>query len=193
LNLYQQKEAANKYLLNIKTTLIDLEIYQSIDKTLIDNLMRDFGNNDSVTYYLAELYRTSNHILKSNEHSDLSALLIAGGWIESFYYLTSLYTQTKNEQLFEVILYQGEILNNLLKILSPFYEKSIEYTEFIDGLISISYEFDVIDKISKTNHIQTDTISHITNIDNTAHFILSGSKMGDLYQIVSAFRNKILN
>jgi hypothetical protein len=193
LNLYRQKELAIKYFSNIKSTLNEMEIYPLIDQKLPDKLLDSFGNNDSVTFYLAELYRTSNYLLETNERRDLTALIIAGGWIESFYYITSLYETTKDSRLFQDILYQGELLNNLIKILSPFYEKSPEYTNLVDDLISISYEFDVIDKINRTNSVNTDTILKFTRINNETHFILTGSKLERLFKLVSALRNRMIN
>ncbi|HEX2936524.1 MAG TPA: hypothetical protein VHO72_14305 [Bacteroidales bacterium] len=193
LNLYRQKELANKYFHSIKRTLIDMEIYPLIDNKLADKLMDNFGDNDSITYYLAELYRQSSNLLESNERRDLNALIIAGGWIESFFYITSLYESTKDERLFQTLLYQGELLGNLIKILSPFYKKSPEYTNLVDGLIKISYEFEVIDKENRTNSIKTDTILKFTIINNDAKYILTGSKLERLHKMVSAFRNKTEN
>lgn len=193
LNLYNQKELAIKHLENIKHTLTDMEIYPLIDNNLLNKLMDNFGNNDSITYYLAELYRQSNNLLEDNERRDLSALIIAGGWIESFYYITSLYENTKDNRLFQTLLFQGELLSNLIKILSPFYKKSSEYTELIDELINISYEFEVIDKVSRTNSVNTDTILNFTQINNQTKYILTGSKLERLHKMVSAFRNQIVN
>ncbi len=192
LNLYRQKELALKYFHNVQGTLTDMEIYPLIEKELANKLVESFGNNDSVTFYLAELYSNSNSLFESNERKDISALIIAGGWIESFYYITSLYESSKDDRLFQYILYQGELLNNLIKLLAPFYEKSPEYTNLIDELISISYEFDVIDKTSRTNSVNTDTILNFTRINNETQFVLTGSKLERLHKMVSAFRNSII-
>lgn len=193
LNLYNQKELAIKYLESIKQTLSDMEIYPFIDNKLVNKLMDNFGNNDSITFYLAELYQQSNNLLESNERRDLCALIIAGGWIESFYYLTSLYESTKDDRLFQSLLFQGELLGNLIKVLSPFYKKSSEYTHLVDELITISYEFEVIDKENRTHSVNTDTILKFTRINNETQYILSGSKLERLHKMVSEFRNKIVN
>lgn len=193
LNLYKQKELAIKYLENIKHTLSDMEIYQLIDNGLVNKLMDNFGNNDSITFYLAELYQQSNNLLESNERRDLSALIVAGGWIESFYYITSLYESSKDDRLFQTLLFHGELLDNLIKMLSPFYKKSSEYTDLVDELVTISYEFEAIDKVTRTHSVNTDTILTITRINNETQYILTGSKLERLHKMVSAFRNKIVN
>jgi hypothetical protein len=190
LNLYEQKEKAIKNLQMAESILDDLEISPSLNKDLLKKLGNNFGNNDSVLFYLSEIYRSDDLYLKAIDRRDICSLIIAGGWIESFYFLTELYKETQKEKIFDLILFQSDILDNLIKLLSPFYEKSTEFTELIDDLVNIAYQFDVVDKTLSVTSVKTDTMHHKTNINNQTQHILTGSKLEHLGEIVLALRNK---
>ena len=192
LNLYEQRETAMKYQQNVQTLLNDLEIAPSIDKVILKRIENNFGNNDSVLYYLADLYKSSDLYLKASDRRDICSLIMAGGWIESFYFLTEIYSRTHKEDIFSLILYQSDILDNLIKLLSPYYERSSEFTKLIDELITIAYEFDVVDKVQTITKIETDTIKKRTIVKNHSKHILTGSKMDNLAKLASNLRNKIL-
>jgi hypothetical protein len=193
LNLYGQRETAMKYLQNVQSLMNDLEILSSIDKTVLKKIESNFGNNDSVLYYLADLYKSSDLLLKANDRRDICSLIIAGGWIESFYFLTEINSRTHKDDIFTLVLYQSDILDNLIKLLSPYYEKSSDFTSLIDDLVNIAYEFDVVDKVQITTKVETDTIQKLTRIQNQAKNILTGSKLDSLGRYASGLRNKILN
>jgi len=191
LNLYEQRETAGKFFQKVQSLMDDLEISPTFDKILLKKVENNFGNNDSMLYYLAELYRNEDINLKTNDRRDICALIIAGGWIESFYFLTQIYSETRKEEIFNLILYQSDILDNLIKLLSPFYEKSTEFTILIDDLVNIAYEFDVVDKISSVISIETDSIDGKTIIQNQTRHMISGTRLKNLAEYASDLRNKI--
>ena len=192
LNLYEQRESAMKYLQNVQSLLTDLEISSSIDKVTLKKIESNFGNSDSVLYYLADLYKNSDLYLKANDRRDVCSLIIAGGWVESFYFLTEIYNRTHKEDIFTLILYQSNILDNLIKLLSPYYERSPEFTQLIDELVNIAYEFDVVDKVQTINKTETDPIKKLTLVQNQTKHILTGSKLDNIVKYASVLRNKII-
>jgi hypothetical protein len=192
LNLYEQREHAVKFLQNIEVLMNELELGQALDKKIIKKIEANFGNNDSVLYYLSILYRDEDLCLKANDRRDVCSLIIAGGWIESFYFLTGLYSKTHKEEVFNLILFQSEILDNLIKLLSPYYDKSADFTDLIDDLVNIAYEFDVVDKIEPDIKSETDTILKKTIIYNKKKHILTGSRLENLARYATELRNKII-
>ena len=192
LNLYEQRESAMKYLQNVQSLLTDLEISSSIDKVTLKKIESNFGNSDSVLYYLADLYKNSDLYLKANDRRDVCSLIIAGGWVESFYFLTEIYNRTHKEDIFTLILYQSNILDNLIKLLSPYYERSPEFTQLIDELVNIAYEFDVVDKVQTITKTETDPIKKLTLVQNQTKHILTGSKLDNIVKYASVLRNKII-
>lgn len=192
LNLYEQKESAIRYLQNIQSLLNDLQISPSIDRSILKKIEANFGNNDTVLQYLASLYDNTDLYLKANDRKDICSLVVAGGWIESFYFLTEIYDQTHKEDIFTLILYQSYILDNVIKLLSPYYEKSPEYTQLIDALVNIAYEFDVVDKVQSITKTETDPVKRLTIVQNQAKHSLTGSKLDNLVKYADNLRNKII-
>lgn len=192
LNLYDQRDQAIKHLQIAKDLINDLEITPAFDNHFLKKIELNIGNNDSIISYLSEVYRKGDLYLKANERRDICSLIIAGGWIESSYFISQLYKQKQQQEIFNLILYQRDILENLIKILSPFYKKSPEYTHLIDNLVNIAYEFDVVDEITTVNLIETDTAKKITHVTNQCQHIMTGSKMDKLSSHIENLRNEIL-
>jgi hypothetical protein len=192
LNLYDQKELTIRYIDRLNNLLTDIDVLKGLDKSCIKKLEDNLGNNDSLVYYLSVLYHDGDSYLYENDRRDIGSQIIAGGWIESIYILTMLYQKNNNEEILNLILYQSEILDNLIKLLAPYYEKSKEFTELIDSLINIAYEFDLIDKKEYKFETITDTVRHHTLINTHSKFILNGSKLDNLSKLVKEIRNKLI-
>jgi hypothetical protein len=192
LNLYHQKEIALHYIDNIQNILNDLEITQPFKPNFFNKIEENFGNNDSIMNYLSELNRKCDEYLKYNDRGDIGALIITGGWMESFFILSKLYSQTNDKKLFTLILYQKEIINNLIQLLSPLYKKSAEYTALINDLTDIAYEFDVVDSNNSIYGILTDSTNNQTFIKNKTEFILTGSQLEGLYSKILKLRKKYI-
>jgi hypothetical protein len=192
LYLYSQKEIALHYLDNIHSLLENLEITKPFQPAFFKKIEENFGNNDTVLIYLSELYRKCDEYLKYNDRNEIGTLIIAGGWIESFYILTKLYSKTNDKRLFTLILYQKEIINNLIKILSPLYKKSTEYKGLIDDITDIAYEFDVVDSKESIIDIFSDTTQNITFVKNETKYVLSGSQLEGLLTLALKLREKYI-
>lgn len=75
-----------------------------------------------------------------NDRNEVGALILAGGWIESLYILTqALRELTKQQEIINRIGEQKHPLDNLVEVLSPYYYKSAEFSEFVDMLIDLNF------------------------------------------------------
>jgi hypothetical protein len=134
--------------------------------------------------------RKENVAIRTGERPYLSTLIIAGGWIESFYILNTLYNNSKNSNLFGFLLHQQYALDNLIKLLRPYYKKSQEYTELLDKLVEIAYEFEVIDVDYKNEPaLHSDSA---TTIRCKFTPVLSGSQLDKLYEYSRSLRRSII-
>ncbi|NJK97779.1 MAG: hypothetical protein HC905_25270 [Bacteroidales bacterium] len=145
---------------------------------------------NSILIILSEVYRKENEAIRTGEQPHLGPLVMAGGWIESFYLLNKLYDKTRNSNLFGIVLQQQYVLENLIAILKPYYKKSPDYTELIDQLVNISYEFEVIDMNYKN--------SPAINKENTTYVkckftpLLTGSHLEEIGEMSGSLRNIII-
>ena len=89
-------------------------------------------------------YRSSDAYLKNNDRSDVSGLVLAGGWLESLYFATNTYKTKPNEDVKRRIAEQKSSLQSLIKLLTQFYSQP-EYTEFVDNLNDLKTVFDGVE------------------------------------------------
>ena len=147
LNIYDQIKDAGKYFGVIKILTQELNISSAFDKKTIESVERNMnsGNKDSLMFIITNSYRKADEYLENNNRESVGELILAGGWIESLYFLVELNAESNDEQLIRRIAEQKHPLDNIIKILSPYYNKSDEYKNLIESLVDLAYDFDAID------------------------------------------------
>lgn len=191
LNQYNQKNLALIQINMLKDLMIDLGISQPINNYYIHKLEQNFIDHDSFSRILSQLLHNNDQYLKNNNHGDICVLIIVGGWIESFYQITQLYNKTNNSEIFNLILIQKEVIDNLIRMLSPYYEENVELAGLIDDLVNLAYEFDAIEFHSAISHISADPSIGFTIIHNQMNIDSSGSRLDNLIHIANNLHKKI--
>lgn len=192
LNIYEQNSEAIQYFSVIKILSQELAIENAFDKQTVKRIESNLGNKDSLMYLISNSYRKADQYLKDNNRNDIGVLILAGGWIESTYMLTQLAQVNKNKDILTRIGEQKHPLDNLIKILSPYYNQSKEYGEFIDALIDLAYDFDGID-ITYTYAAPTvDVKNKLTVINSKSELNMSDQQIKTIFEKISAIRKKIV-
>jgi hypothetical protein len=62
-----------------------LELTNSFDRALLDRFKTNLGSEDSLLQFSGTAFRAADQYLKNNQRDDVSALVFAGGWVESLY------------------------------------------------------------------------------------------------------------
>jgi len=144
LTMYDQTPKAVKYFSKIKVISQELDITSGFDKDIMERIDKNMGNKDSLMYIVSNSYRKADDFLKENDRQEIGALILAGGFIESLYMITQLTKEIEDKELFYRIGEQKRPLDNLIKILSPYYDKSPNFTDLTDKLVDLAYEFENI-------------------------------------------------
>jgi hypothetical protein len=145
LNMFSVSENTNDYLATIDQLASDLNLRFVFTRDVYNQILKLKSNQDSLAHYLADIFTRADNYLKENSQQQTSVLVIAGGWIESFYLLCNTYSKYKSNEIRNMIFQQKFILENLIKGLAPYYESSAELQELIDSLVEIAYDFDMLD------------------------------------------------
>src|SRR5690554_743553 len=117
--IYNQSQDAISYMAVSKRLSNELGISGLFDEALIKRFEQNIGNQDSLLSLVSDAFRKSDQYLKNNERKDASALILAGGWIETLHFATSLYQKSDNADLKNRIGEQKITINNLIKLLLP--------------------------------------------------------------------------
>lgn len=190
LSLYDQKELSIKYLNHIRNLIDVPKLSQFNPNDLFKRIDKNLGNSDSIITIISEIIKVENEAIRNGERPYLSSLIIAGGWIESFYILNTLYSNSKNSYLFGILLQQQYVLDNLIQILRPYYKKSREYTELVDQLVEIAYEFEVVDVIYK--NMPPENSGNTTNVKCRFTHVLTGSQLERMNQFSKSLRKSLI-
>ena len=192
LTLYDQTPRAVKYFSKIKILAQDLDISSGFDQDVMKRIDKNMGNKDSLMYIVSNSYRKADDFLKENDRQELGALILAGGFVESLYMITQLTNETKDQELYYRIGEQKKPLDNLIKILSPYYDKSPKYSELTDKLVDLSYDFEDI-KI-KYSYEQPEIIPEkkMTIIKSKTEVIITDAQLQKIRDKVKEIRDFIV-
>lgn len=193
LNIYEQTPDAINYFGVIKKLSEDLDLLGAFDAQTINRIETNMGNKDSLMFIMSNTYRKSDAYLKANDRTDVGVLILAGGWIEGLNILCNLAIQDPLQQeIIYRIAEQKHPLENMIKILSPYYNETKEYTELIEALIDLAYEFDGIDINYTYEAPEVDVENKLTVINSKSEVIISDEQLKTIYKKIDEIRKTII-
>ena len=186
LNMYEKTGTAVNYLSSINRLADALQIGQFFDFTTIKRLATTSTDLDSLMFISINSFNNMDDYLRETDRSNLSALMIAGVWMESLYLATQVASQNANEDLKSMIGEQKLILNDLLLILNNYkneeviqgYITDLESIKQVYDEVKITYEVgepQTIEKDGMLMVIQSEA-SHVMMSDETLEMIINAPR-----------------
>jgi hypothetical protein len=118
-NIYEQGGDGIKYMSSIKSLADGLNIGQFFELETIGRLASNSNNLDSLLLITTQNFNTINHYLQTQNRSNLSVLLLTGGWLEALHITCEVaMVNPDNKQLQETIGGQKIILDNIIQLLT---------------------------------------------------------------------------
>ena len=146
MNIYGQSPLIVNQFSVIKNIANDLDLTSAFNKSLVERVENNVDNTDSLLRIMSNTYRDVDVYLKESQRQREGALVLAGGWIEAMYIMTQLVKDTNNDKLVQRIGESKQPLENLIKILSPYYAELDEIGALVDALIELSADFDEVEQ-----------------------------------------------
>jgi hypothetical protein len=191
LNMNKQIPEAAKYFATIKIITEELQLSGAFDVETIRRVENNLGNEDSLLYILSKAYRNTDKYLKDNNRQDIGVLVITGGWIESLYFLTQIAQETQNPDVIKRLGEQKYPLDNLIKILTPYYNNSEQFIELVESLIDLAYVFDGIDVEYVYEEPTTDVAKKLTTINSSSKLLMNEEHVNMITEKIVKIRTKI--
>jgi hypothetical protein len=191
VSLYNQTQDALGYLASIKQLTDKLGISAAFDGPTMDRIKNNITNKDSMMVLVGIAYRGSDAYLKENQRTDISSLILTGGWIESMHFSLTAYKAKSTDQIRYRIAEQKQALTSIIKILKGY--SSPEITGLTAMLDDLSKVYDGIQ--FKYNFVEpvTDSIKKITYINSTTEVIVSDEQLKQIGEKLALIRSKIVN
>ena len=194
-NIYEKNQDGIKYMSSIKSLANDLNIGQFFDIETIGRLATNSKNLDSLLLITTQNFNSINHYFQEQRRSNLSVLLLTGGWLEAMHITCNVAaSDLKNKELNEKIGEQKIILEKVMALLS-YYKNDQNMASLLadlDGLkkiydaITITYEykestFEVKDGVMVIKDNRTTTVA------------ITPEQVSEIKNITSIIRNKIIS
>ena len=191
VTIYDQSQDALKYMGVINKLTDELGITGAFDEQTIKRFESNFGKRDSMLNLVAVAYRNSDAFLKDNDRMNVGALILAGGWIETLYFSTQIAAKDGNQDVINRIGEQKYTLNNIIKMLTPYYNQP-EYDVLVDDLIELAYDFDAIDIQYTYEKPKVDIANKTTKINSKTEVVITPEHLQAIADKVGNIRNKIV-
>ena len=195
-NIYNQNQDALFYLKSIRDLADGLSIGQFFDFGTISRLATNSNNLDSLLLITTQNFNNINSYLQEQKRSNLSVLLLAGGWLEALHISCQVNLANRgNKELEEKIGEQKIILENIMLLLSFYSKTDPAIGKLMEDIKALKDVYDQVE-ISYTYEEPTYEVIDgvLTIVDNSSsEIIITEQNINDITSITSSIREKIIN
>jgi hypothetical protein len=117
--IFDQKQLTTEYFAAAQKLARQMDADGTITPELLERLEKNQANRDSMLNIISEAYSDLNGYLKEKDRVEVSAMVVAGGWLEALY-LSTQYSGDGNSAMRQRIAEQKYSLNNLMGYLEKF-------------------------------------------------------------------------
>lgn len=193
MSIYEQSPLIVSSFSVIKGLSNDLDLTSSFNKELVERIENNVNNKDSLMSIVSSAYRDMDVYLKETQRQREGALVLAGGWLESMYILTQLTIESKNDALAQRIGESRQPLDNLIKILSPYYHDSQEIEKLLNELVELADIFAGVELQYTYVVPEIDAQKKMTIVKSVTKIIISDDVLNDITKKVNTIRDGIIN
>ena len=140
INMYSKTSTVLSYISAVKTLADGINVGQFFDFSTLKRLATNNENIDSLMYISIHSFNVMDEYLRKNNRSNLSALMVAGVYIEGLYLMTQVAKDKPNQKLAESIGDQKTIFGQLLLILTN-YQKDPFFKDLLADLDALKADF----------------------------------------------------
>lgn len=168
-----------------------LELSNAFDRALLERFKTNLGSEDSLLQFSGTAFRAADQYMKANDRHDVSALVLAGGWLESLHLTLSDPAALKDQALMNRIGEQRKALVDLVELLSTTVtDESAKGT--IDGMRALQATFEGITATYTYEKPVTDVATKTTFINSKSSVTITPEQLSAIAAQVSAIRSMIL-
>jgi len=191
-SVFDQTQEVLFYLSSCKKLADGLGLEKAFDSETMKRMEENINNKDSLLQLISDSYWMADSYLKENERSNLSALIISGGWIEGVYIATKLAETSTNEALLARIAEQKLSLSHLLSIVETYKGDHGDVNDVYSDLLEINAIFNKMKSEKGSFETFRDSEMGITTIGGSSKLILSKSLLQEISTKIETIRNRYI-
>ncbi len=190
--IFENNSIALSYLSSVEELSDELGIADAFDEELINRFIENGNNQDSMLVIMSDGYREGDKFLKENEQHDIASLILTGGWIESLYFATQSYKQTKSQNIANRIGEQKSALHTIIELLEEFNTDEF-YTQLITDLKDLKTDFDNVEFNYQFIEPQTNEEEGLTIIKSKTSVKIDEATMNNITSKIEKIRNNLIS
>ncbi|MBA3707014.1 MAG: hypothetical protein H0W84_14255 [Bacteroidetes bacterium] len=191
-SIFSQTQESMLYLRCTNTLASSLGINGAFDESTTARIEANLENKDSLLSIISDSYWISDSYLKENGQPGVSALIVAGGWIEGLYIATQIANTTKNETIISRIGEQKLSLDNLIELLNSYKTDNEGITDLLNRLLPLKKIYDGITVEPSETTASTDKESGVTTVGNSSTIKLTLEQLKQITDKAAEIRKKIV-
>lgn len=142
-NIYEKSQDAINLLVGVKDMADQLKIGQYFEFDKIKELAKSSDKLDELLRVTEENLQQVNAKLQESDRSDMTVLIVTGGWIEVMYLATSVAQRKQNKDLESMIAEQKVVLDQLITLLN-YYDSMPKMRALHDELVELDKIFEKV-------------------------------------------------
>ncbi len=193
LNMYNKTGSVIDYLTTIKNLADAINVGQYFDFATLKRLASNSSNVDSLKYISVHSFNQIDQNLRQRKRGNLSALIIAGAWLEGIFITIQVSKIKPEPKLLEKIGEQKIILSDLMTLLAS-YAKDPIFKNYVTEFNTIKEKFDEV----KITYEQGEPVTVVENgmmtvVQKDKSIVhLTTKQLIEISQTVEEIRNKLI-
>lgn len=189
LTSYDKTQEALDYLTACKTLSEDLGLIGTFDAALLEEFENNISNKDSLARMVNRTMKESEQFLREGNRKQLSALVVAGGFIEGLYIATGLIKTYPKDILPEDAL--NVVLTPLIKLVLDQKNSVSEMVQILDAAEDSEMVKAIREDFRKLEQTYQDLNIEEQIKDNRADLVLSDKNLEGIATIVEKIRTRV--
>jgi uncharacterized protein YjgD (DUF1641 family) len=193
LNMYNKTGSVIDYLSTIKSLADDINVGQFFDFTTLKRLASNSSNIDSLKYISVHSFNLMDKSLRERHRGNLSALIVAGAWLEGIYVTVQVAKEQPDQKLIEKIGEQKIILSDLMLLLAT-YAKDPIFKNYLNEFQSIKAKFEDVNITYVEGAPETVEENGMLTIKQTSKSIvnITDDQLKSITATVEGVRNRLI-
>lgn len=191
VSMYNQPSDALGYLGAVKQIADKIGVSAAFDQQTMKRINDNISNKDSMLVLVGIAYRASDSYLKTNKRTEISSLILAGGWVESMHFCINAFNKKPTDEIKYRIAEQKLALSSIIKLIKS--HNLPDAAGFVKELETLSQVYEGI--TTKYNYVEptTDEVKKTTYINSTTEIMISKEQLDQIAKQVTAIRENIIN
>ena len=195
LNIYEKTGNSIDILSTIKRLADGLRVGQYFDFETLKRLSVSKTNLDSLLFLSVNSYNQIDRYLRENNRGSISALMIAGVWIEGQYLATQVALTNNESILRDRIGEQKVIIGDLLMLLRPYRDSGEEYASLYSLMEGLSQKYAGVKVSYRLGEPETtEEDGRLVMVQHEESIVeMSDSQLAEIAEMSKEVRNKLIS